>query len=108
MMTSTNHHIFKEVLVYGNFDVVAQINKEDSSIEAISCTCGWNLPCNGITDKEAIEEAKEHGKHEDYIKTSTLYIEGTLSYEGALGFLVMIGMNEDKAEEYLDGFRYVT
>lgn len=86
----------------GPFSLVVQHN-EDSSFEFCSCSCGWRLGCDGVTDAEAVEACELHNiEHKNYVKALAIYNEGKLFYHEAISFLVMLGMEEERAERLLD------
>lgn len=94
---------FRSIEIVGPFNLVAQHN-DDGSFEACSCSCGWRLDAMPISDSEVVHACVLHNaEHENYVKVLKLYKEGTIFYDGALSFLTMLGMNEDRAEALLDG-----
>jgi hypothetical protein len=91
-----------DVLVYGGFNMMLKLRPVEGDIENVTCSCGWSLNCNGLTDVEAVEVAKEHATHINYRKVLTLYADRHISYDGAVGFLVMLGMSDERAEQLID------
>lgn len=92
---------FTSLEVIGGFNIVGTLGNE-GFIE-ISCSCGWRMPATGITDGEAVEAAVYHNAtHKNLVKVKQRFLEKTFTYQEAMHFLIMLGMDEEKAETYLD------